>query len=134
VEVDLTPESLAVRGGSNRDVDSLMEKIEDAVADGFGPVLSIFCGTPVAGESHQETMRRICTDAGIPHPRVLVARASDLLASGLTLEWDTSDGQARNHFHATFTQSVEESQVHGFISCFDGPMPNPTGGRGGRAR
>jgi hypothetical protein len=48
--VDLTPESLAVRGGSNRDVDSLMEKIEDAVADGFGPVLSIFCGTPVAPE------------------------------------------------------------------------------------
>lgn len=132
--MDLSPDSLAVRGGSNREVHSLVEKLEEAVEDGYGPILSVFCGNPAGGESQEETMHRICTEAGLPHPKIQVAHTRDLSALGLVLEWDTSDGQARNHFNVRFHLPVEESQVHGFISCFDGPMPNPTGGRRGRAR
>lgn len=132
--MDLSPTSLVVCGGTNRDAEALKELIEDAVDDGDGAVLSVFCGTPLAGEAFEGTLQRICVAAGIPHGKVLVARAGDIWAAGVTLEWETDDGQAENHYHVRFDLPVEESQVHDFIACFTGPIPNPTGGKRGRTR
>lgn len=118
-----------VRGGSNRDADDLVDKIEDAIADGYGPVLSVNCGQPEDGESFAETLHRICAVAGLPHGSVQVARFEWIEALEITLTSDTSNGQAANHYHAWFAVPVEKSQVQDFIACFDSPIPNPTGGK-----
>lgn len=131
---ELSPTALVVRGGSNRDVQSLMRLILEAVEDGDGPVLSVFCESPASGETFDHALRRLCDTAGIPHPKVLVARAGDVTAAGVTLVSDTDDGQPSNHYHAVFHLPMEESQLQRFVACFDGPVPNPTGGKRGRSR
>lgn len=126
---ELGPGTLIVRGGSNRDPDDLVERIEDAIADGYGPVLSVNCGHPEDDETVTDSLRRICAVAGLPHGTVQVARYERIKALGITLTSDTSEEQAENHYHAWFGVPVAKSQVQDFIVCFDGPIPNPTGGK-----
>ncbi len=132
--MELGPTALVVRGGASRDVAAIVELIRDAVEDGDGPVLSVYCGNPEPGEAMPVTLQRICALADIPHSKVLFTTAGQLAAIDLTLESDTSDGQAPNHYHARFHLPVEESQVQDFIACLTGPIPNPTGGKKGRGR
>jgi hypothetical protein len=131
---ELGPDALVVRGGAQLILDLLIEQIEDAVDEGDGPVLSVFCAEPLDNEDEETSVERICTVAGIPHGKVFVTRHERLANLGITLERDTSDGQAPNHYHARFDLPVGTSQVQDFIACFDGPIPNPTGGRKGRSR
>ncbi len=126
---ELGPGTLVVRGGISRDADDLVEKLEDAIEDGYGPVLSVNCGEPEPGESFTETLHRICSTGGLPHGSVQVAPYERLEELGIPLTSDTSDGQAENHYHARFGEPVEKSQVEDFIACFDGPILNPTGGK-----
>lgn len=125
----LGPDTLVVRGGVSRDPEALMERIEDAIEDGYGPVLSVNCGQPHDGESFTETLHRICTIGRLPHGSVQFTRYDRLDELDVPLTSDTSEGQAENHYHAWFRSPVEKSQVEDFIACFEGPIENPTGGK-----
>ena len=65
----LGPSALVVRGGARLILDVLMEQLEDAVDDGDGPVLSVYCADPIEGEDQDRTLSRIRTVADIPTAR-----------------------------------------------------------------
>jgi len=73
----------AVRGGAARDAGTLREKVLEAVEDGDGPVLSVFCAVASRAETPHEMLRRICEDADIPHGQVQVSTVGRLVEAGL---------------------------------------------------
>lgn len=122
-------DALVVRGGSLRDVEKLVSRIERAIESGSGAVLSVWASDVLPGETREATLRRVSQDAGIPHPKLMVTTCGALLAHGFELVSDTSDGQSQYHFHVHFLEPVGHSQVRDFIEVFDQPESNPTGGR-----
>lgn len=122
--------ALVVRGGVGRNVGDLLGAIEDALTDGDGPVVSVYCGWPAdSNESCASVVEAICREAlvagSLPHNKIQVAEASEVLALGVELVHDSSDGQASNHYHVTFQVPVTESQVQSFIEVFGEPILNP---------
>jgi len=126
--VTVDPSALVVRGGAVRDAQLVLEKIMDAVADGDGPVLSVYCTEPVPGLTLMETVYKLCVESDLPHAKVQLAVAECLLAAGVGLVQWTAQGEPACHYHANFGDDVDASVVQRFIDCFSEPMPNPTGG------
>jgi len=119
----------AVRGGAVRDALILRGLVLEAVEDGDGPVLSIFCAAASTGEASHETLRRICEDADIPHGQVQVSSVGRLVEAGFEVKLAVDDGESELHHHVLFALPVTESQVQAFIDCFGQAVPNPTGGK-----
>jgi hypothetical protein len=124
----LPDDAVVVRGGASRDPQGILDKIEDAIADGAGAVLSVFC---VAREGRDEASAILsaCIGGDVPHKQILVTSAGALRQAGFGLEPDSSDGQPDCHHHVLFGGDLSIQRVEAFIACFDGPMPNPTGGK-----
>jgi hypothetical protein len=129
---DLPEDALVVRGGTTRDPADVLEKVQDAIGDGDGPVLSVYVDVQRPGESVEDCVRRICTEADIPHGKIQVSRMGRLGAK-FKIVRDVDPGQASCHHHVDFESDVNLGAAQEFIDSFDEPIPNPTGGRRRRA-
>lgn len=127
----LSPDAMVVRGGSLRDVEAIRAKVLEAVADGDGPVLSVWCDDAVEGESRNELLLRLCSEENgdFPHPRVQAGTFGAMAAAMDDLVQDSSEGEPETHYHAVFGEDVALSQVEAFILALGEPELNPTGGK-----
>lgn len=121
--------SLVVRGGTKRGFKSLVDDIEDAIDQGYGPVLSVYVGEQLESESYLDALHRLCKDADIPHGKVQVARLGQLRESDIQIERYVENGWAETHCHVIFSVPLRESEVDSFSELFSDPEVNPTGGR-----
>ena len=121
---EVTP---VVRGGTNRNVDELLEDAQANAARGT-PALSVFWSVPQDDESEEAYLLRVCTESTIPHGKIQISTPAQLAAVGLDLVPDESDGQPQNHHHVIFEVPVTRLQIEAFVSAFSEPQPNPTGG------
>jgi hypothetical protein len=124
-----TGEALVVRGGTIRDPDKLRARLEKSRDDGDGYGLSVWSAVPLAGESREDTLIRICEDSHAPHKQIQVAPFSSLVAHIFELEHDDSNGQGQYHHNVFFSDPVPDSRLRDFVSCFDEPEPKPIRGK-----
>lgn len=129
----LHPEALVVRGGTVRDVDTLKTKVEEAVEDGDGPVISVFCDIECT-DTQAVSLEQLCADSGVVHTKVQVTTASRLRARGFEPILEVSNGEPFTHHHVVLTEPVQESELQAFIDCFDEPIANPVGGKRKRSK
>lgn len=127
--VPLHPDAHVVRGGTIRSAAVLLEKVREAIEDGDGPVVSVFCDVDRSDDSAGLTLTELSTESDIPHSKLQVSTVGRLSAGGFALTLDVSNGQPRTHHHVTIGEPVEESTLVRFIECFDEPILNPTGGK-----
>jgi hypothetical protein len=126
--VSLHPDSLVVRGGTVRDPQTLYRKVQEAVEDGDGPVISVFCDVSRTDETAGMSLTELCGVSLVVHTKVQVSMVSRLQACGFELVRDVSNGQPFTHHHVVLAEPVQESVLGEFINCFDEPAPNPAGG------
>lgn len=125
----LSDEALVVRGGSTRDAEDIQDKVLAAVEDGDGPLLSVWCTDIAPGETRDQALSRLCTEADFPHKKVQVGTLGSVRAAVAGLYQDSSEGEPESHYHVLFTEDVTLSEVEVFISSLGDPEPNPTGGK-----
>lgn len=126
----LHPEALVIRGGTVRDVKTLKTKIEEAIEDGDGAVISVFCDVRHTDNNDNGMgLEELCRVSNVVHTKVQLSTVSRLRAEGFSPELDVSDGQPFTHHHVTIEEPVQESRLETFIKCFDEPIANPTGGK-----
>lgn len=113
----------------SREVDVLKEKVNDAIEDGDGAVISVFCDTKRTDDDEGMSLYELCAESGIPHRKVQVTTVSRLQEEGFELILDTSGEQQITHHHVGVPEPVQESRLQAFIDCFDEPVANPTGGK-----
>lgn len=129
----LHPDALVVRGGTVRDVDTLRSKIEDAIEDGDGAVISVFCDVKRT-DTEAMSLRELCAESEIVHTKVQVTTVSRLQAQGFEPILDISNEQRFTHHHVVLDEPVQESALQAFIDCFDEPVANPAGGKRKRSK
>jgi hypothetical protein len=129
--VALSDAGMVVRGGSTRDPGVLRGKILEAIADGDGPVLSVWCDDAREGESREALLLRLCSqeNGDLPYPRVQVGTAAAVRQAVDELVQYSDEGEPITHYHAVFAPEVASSQVEAFIQALGEPEPNPTGGK-----
>jgi hypothetical protein len=120
---------LVVRGGILRDPERIRNKVLEAIEDGDGPVLSIWCAEAQLGESREELLLRICREADFPYRKVQVGTFGRMRHAVPDVYQESSSGEPDSHYHVSFTGDVALSQVEAFIAALDEPEPNPTGGK-----
>jgi hypothetical protein len=128
----LSDVALVVRGGAQREAAPLFDSLLDTPALDGEHVLSVFASERRDVEDIPDTLRRICQDARIPHTKVQMASAGTLRRAGFGLVHSVAEGEAYCHYHVVFPEPMGLECVERFIRCFDGPIENPTGGRGRR--
>lgn len=111
-----------------RDVATLKTKVEEAIEDGDGAVISIFCDVNRT-DTEAMTLAELCAESEIIHTKVQVTTVSRLREQGFELILDISDGQRFTHHHVELVEPVQESTLQTFIDCFDEPVANPAGGK-----
>lgn len=121
-------DALVVRGGTVRDPATLIQKVDEAIADGDGPVISVFCDVSRTENSTGRNLHELCADSEVVHSQVQVSTFGRL-AAHFQLVQDVSDEQPETHHNVILTEPVQESEIWAFISCFDDPIPNPAGGK-----
>jgi hypothetical protein len=120
------PSDLVVRGGVQRDPSGVLMRVQEAIEDGDGPVISVSVGTSAG--PRPDALHRISKIGMIPHKQIQYSTVEALTAAGLQLVPEQGDGEAPNHYHVVFSQPLQLSQAQAFVECFVGPIPNPTGG------
>lgn len=116
-----------------RDVEALKSKVEQAIEDGDGAVISIFCDT-TRTDTEAMSLHELCAVSEVVHSKVQVTTVSRLRKQGFEPILDISDGQRFTHHHVELTEPVQESTLQAFIDCFDEPEANPTGGKRKRSK
>lgn len=129
----LHPDALVVRAGKVRDVPTLKEKVEEAIEDGDGPVISIFCDVKRTDTEGMD-LHDLCAESEVVHTKVQVTTVSRLREQGFAPILEISDGEPITHHHVVLTEPVQESRLQAFIDCFDEPVANPTGGKRKRSK
>jgi hypothetical protein len=130
----LHPDALVVRGGTVRDVETLRTKVEDAIEDGDGAVISVFCDVKRADTEAPMTLHDLCAESDIVHTKVQVTTVSRLQVQGFEPILDISNEQRFTHHHVVLDEPVQESALQAFIDCFDEPVANPAGGKRKRSK
>ena len=125
----LHPDALVVRGGTIRDVETLKAKVEDAIEDGDGAVISVFCDVWRTGQHDGATLAQLCAASDVVHTKVQVTTVRRLREHGFEPELAISNGEPETHHHVVLEEPVQESTLRAFIDCFGEPVPNPTGGK-----
>ncbi len=124
----LSDDAIVVRGGSTTDPDAVLSKVQDAIEDGDGPVLSVYCAE-LADRDKSAAVLAACVGGDLPHSQVLVTTAGQLRAAGFELRADNEVDPPSCHHDVLFGNDPTLETVGAFIACFDGPIPNPTGGK-----
>lgn len=124
----LSDDAVVVRGGSDRDSNNVRLKIEDAILDGDGPVLSAYCMNPA--QSLSATIKTLCREGDIPHAKVQVARAGALRDQGFELTQWTRDGEPACHYHVDFGHNVDVQRIELFIRASTSRYLTPQVGGG----
>lgn len=108
----------------------LKTKVEMAIEDGDGAVLSVFCDVSRTVHEHPGmSLVELCIVSDVIHSKVQVSTVCRLEEAGFQLEADITDGQPHTHHHVLFEEPVQESTLSAFIQCFDEPIPTPSGGK-----
>lgn len=121
-------DALVIRGGNVRDVEALKGKVEDAIEDGDGAVISVFCDV-TRTDNEAMNLYELCAASEVAHTKVQVTTVSRLRKQGFEPILDISNGQRSTHHHVELSEPVQESELQAFIDCFDEPVDNPTGGK-----
>jgi hypothetical protein len=129
----LHPDALVVRGGTVRDFETLNRKVDEAIKDGDGPVISVFCDV-THDDNGGMSLLQLCAVSDVVHSKVQVATVSRLRTQGFEPVLEVSNGEPFTHHHVVLAVPVEESNLRAFIDSFDEPIANPTGGKRGRSR
>ncbi len=129
----LHPDALVVRAGKVRDVETLKTKVEEAIEDGDGAVISVFCDVKRT-ETEGMTLSALCAESEVVHTKVQVTTVARLRAQGFEPILDISNGQRFTHHHVALAEPVQESTLQAFIDCFDEPVANRTGGKRKRSK
>jgi hypothetical protein len=129
----LHPDALVVRGGKVRDVETLKEKVDEAIEDGDGPVISVSCDVKRT-DTEGMSLHELCAESEVPYTKVQVTTVARLREQGFEPILDISDGQRFTHHHVVLEEPVQESRLQAFINCFDEPVANPTGGKRKRSK
>ena len=124
----LHPDAFVIRGGKVREPQTLYRKVMEAIEDGDGAVISVFCDITRSDQAAGMSLAELCAASSVVHSTVQVSTVSRLEAAGFELASDVSDGQPFTHHHVVLKEPVEESALAVLIGCFDEPVPNPTGG------
>src|ERR1700677_1024023 len=114
----LHPEALVVRGGMARDVGTLKTKVEEAIEDGDGAVISVFCDSKRSATDPGMSLHELCAESEVVHTKVQVTTVSRLREQGFEPILDVSNGQRFTHHHIGLAEPVQESQLAAFIGCF----------------
>lgn len=125
----LHSDALVVRAGTVRDVATLMAKVDDAIEDGDGAVISVFCDVKRTDDCEGMSLYELCAETEVIHGKVQVTTVARLREQGFEPILDISDGQQFTHHHVVVQEPVQESDLQRFIDCFDEPIANPTGGK-----
>ena len=88
----LYPDALVVRAGKVRDVETLKTKVEEAIEDGDGPVISVFCDVRRT-ETETMSLYELCAESEVVHTKVQVTTVARLQAQGFEPILDISNGQ-----------------------------------------
>lgn len=129
----LHPDALVIRAGKVRDVETLKPKVEDAIEDGYGAVISVFCDVNRT-DTEAMTLAELCVQSDVAHTKVQVTTVARLREAGFEPILDTSEGQRLTHHHVALAEPLQESALQAFIDCFDEPVANPTGGKRKRSK
>lgn len=111
-----------------RDSAAIEQKIEDAIDDGDGPVLSVFC-QQVDQRGVAAAVERACREGAIRNGKIQVARVSTLLDVGAVLVHTAGQGEPECHYHVNFEKMTSDTRATMFLGCFAEPEPNPWEGR-----
>lgn len=112
----LHPDALVVRGGTARDVETLKTKVEEAIEDGDGAVISVFCDVKRT-DTEEMTLMELCDESEVIHGKVQVTTVGRLREQGFEPILDISNGQRFTHHHVTLAEPVQESTLQAFIGC-----------------
>jgi hypothetical protein len=129
----LHPDAMVVRGGTVRDVATLKTKVDEAIEDGDGAVISVFCDVNRT-DTDAMTLAELCAESEVIHTKVQVTTVARLQAQGFEPILDISNGQLLTHHHVVLAEPVQESTLQAFIDCFDEPVANPAGGKRKRSK
>lgn len=129
----LHPDALVVRGGTVRDVATLKTKVDEAIEDGDGAVISVFCDVNRT-DTEAMTLAQLCAESEVIHAKVQLTTVARLQAQGFEPILDISNGQRLTHHHVVLAEPVQESTLQAFIDCFDEPVANPAGGKRKRSK
>lgn len=129
----LHPDALVVRAGKVRDIETLKTKVDEAIEDGDGAVISVFCDVRRT-DSDAMSLYELCAESEVVHTKVQVTTVSRLRAQGFEPILDISNGQRFTHHHIVLTEPVQESSLQAFIDCFDEAIANPAGGKRKRSK
>ena len=124
---EISDDAVVVRGGSVREVSRVLAKIMDAIGDGDGPVLSVYCLEP-EGESTADVVPRLCRLADVQYGKIQISTVGALRSAGLQLVHSVADGEPDCHYHVDFGDDVDELRVEAFIKCLQEPIVNPAKG------
>lgn len=130
----LHPDALVVRGGTSRDVGVLRTKVDEAIEDGDGAVISVFCDSKRNDAEPGMSLHELCAESEVVHTKVQVTTVSKLREQGFEPILDVSGGQRFTHHHVVLAEPMQESELQAFIDCFDEPVANPTGGKRKRSK
>lgn len=125
----LHSDALVVRAGKVRDVETLREKVNEAIEDGDGAVISVFCDVRCTDATDGMTLHELCAESEVVHSKVQVTTVARLREQGFEPILDVSDGQRFTHHHVALAEPVQESTLQRFIDCFGEPVANPAGGK-----
>jgi len=120
--------AIVIRGGESRDPDGLRTKVMDAIEDGDGAVVSVFCTALEPGETTEDAIERLARAVNLPHGKISTSTAGRIRGRGLPLTRDASDDQGEFHYHVTFPEPVTFASCEGFLGTFGDPEPNPAKG------
>ena len=73
-------DAVVVRGGTVRDVATLKTKVEEAIEDGDGPVISVFCDV-TRTDTEAMDLHELCAESDVVHTKVQVTTVSRRSAS-----------------------------------------------------
>lgn len=108
-------------------------KVEEAIEDGDGPVISVFCDVDCT-DTQAMDLQELCAESGVVHTKVQVTTVSRLRARGFDPILEVSNGEPFTHHHVVLAEPVQESTLQAFIDCFDEPIANPAGGKRRRSK
>lgn len=124
----LSDDAVVVRGGQSRSVGDHVQRLEDNLEDHGLAALSVYAVEPEGGVFGDDVRTAsLCGD--VPHRQIQTSTMGRLRAAGFEPVLDVSDGQPDCHYNVIFGNEVLPEDAERFIRCFDGPIPNPTGGK-----
>ncbi|AFC47929.1 hypothetical protein OCO_15660 [Mycobacterium intracellulare MOTT-02] len=130
----LHSDALVVRAGKVRDVETLKEKVDEAIEDGDGAVISVFCDVRRTDNTEGMTLHELCAESEVVHTKVQVTTVARLREQGFEPILNVSNGQRFTHHHVVLADPVQESTLQAFIDCFGEPIANPAGGKRKRSQ